>query len=108
MSTVAVKVKWVKEKYDVEIMLDEPVEVFKAQVLFPPCPLSHAPSTPWPCWHIFSACMNQGDLEGRNLQGLDPRRSQLFPPWSTLPSAIVPSRTHRPLGDMALQNISAV
>lgn len=32
MSTLAVKVKWVKEKYDVEVMLDEPVEVFKAQV----------------------------------------------------------------------------
>ena len=35
MSTVAVKVKWVKEKYDVEVMLDEGVDVFKAQVLLP-------------------------------------------------------------------------
>jgi len=48
MATVAVKVKWVKEKYDVEIMLDEPVEVFKAQVLFLPFPPSHTPSSPWP------------------------------------------------------------
>jgi hypothetical protein len=32
---IPVKVKWVKEKYDVELMLDEPVEVFKTQVLIP-------------------------------------------------------------------------
>jgi len=32
MSKIACKVKWVKEKYDVEIMLDEPVEVFKTQL----------------------------------------------------------------------------
>jgi hypothetical protein len=29
---IPIKIKWVKEKYDVEIMLDEPVEVFKTQV----------------------------------------------------------------------------
>ena len=32
MAKVAVKVKWQKEKYDVEVMLDEPAEVFKTQV----------------------------------------------------------------------------
>eukprot|EP00286_Rhodomonas_abbreviata_P017948 CAMPEP_0181325370 /NCGR_PEP_ID=MMETSP1101-20121128/20883_1 /TAXON_ID=46948 /ORGANISM="Rhodomonas abbreviata, Strain Caron Lab Isolate" /LENGTH=414 /DNA_ID=CAMNT_0023433661 /DNA_START=116 /DNA_END=1357 /DNA_ORIENTATION=- len=32
MSKVSVKVKWVKEKYSVDIELDEPVEVFKTQL----------------------------------------------------------------------------
>ncbi|EKX37851.1 hypothetical protein GUITHDRAFT_165362 [Guillardia theta CCMP2712] len=32
MATVDVKVKWGKEKFDVQIMLDEPAEVFKAQL----------------------------------------------------------------------------
>lgn len=32
MSKITVKVKWVKEKYTVDMMLDEPVEVFKTQL----------------------------------------------------------------------------
>ena len=32
MPSVAVKVKWLKNKYDVEINLDEPAELFKTQV----------------------------------------------------------------------------
>ena len=34
MPSVAVKVKWLKNKYDVEIDLDEPAELFKTQVRF--------------------------------------------------------------------------
>jgi hypothetical protein len=34
MPSVAVKVKWLKNKYDVEIDLDEPAELFKTQVHF--------------------------------------------------------------------------
>lgn len=41
MSKVSVKIKWLKEKYDVDIMLDEPAEVLQTQVL--PCPCAHAP-----------------------------------------------------------------
>jgi len=32
MAKVSVKVKFLKDKHDIEIMLDEPVELFKAQV----------------------------------------------------------------------------
>jgi hypothetical protein len=39
MSKVSVKIKWLKNKYDVDIMLDEPAEVLQTQVL----PL-HAPA----------------------------------------------------------------
>lgn len=35
MAKLAIKVKWQKEKYDVELMLDEPVELFKTQVQQP-------------------------------------------------------------------------
>lgn len=34
MPSVAVKVKWLKNKYDVEIDLDEPAELFMMQVQF--------------------------------------------------------------------------
>ena len=40
MSKVSVKIKWLKNKYDVDIMLDEPAEVLQTQVL----PL-HAPAS---------------------------------------------------------------
>ncbi len=31
-TTIPIKVKWLKNKYDVNVMLDEPAEVLKAQV----------------------------------------------------------------------------
>jgi hypothetical protein len=36
-TTLPIKVKWLKNKYDVNVMLDEPAEVLKAQVCSVPC-----------------------------------------------------------------------